>query len=301
MLKIKAVSKTYGSERVLKQISLSIPKGRCFGLVGPNGAGKSTLIKIIANIIHDFKGEVQFNDPIIRKSPKRYIGYVPQEICLEQTVSAQQNLNFFGKLYGLKGKQLQERTEEVLSYIGLTSRKKDKVETFSGGMKRRLNIGCALIHQPKIMIMDEPTVGIDPQSRKYIFDIIKHLKKTGCTIIYTSHYMEEVEELCDEVAFIDKGNVIEEGQIESLIKRYSIPSIYIKGENCLPEDAGQFGTISNKKDGYVIITKNPLYAMERIIQHCRDRENKLDRLELVQPRLEDIFFTLTGKKLRDNK
>ena len=113
--------------------------------------------------------------------------------------------------------------------------------------------------------------------------------------------MEEVEELCDEVAFIDKGNVIEEGQIESLIKRYSIPSIYIKGENCLPEDAGQFGTISNKKDGYVIITKNPLYAMERIIQHCRDRENKLDRLELVQPRLEDIFFTLTGKKLRDNK
>lgn len=208
MLTIKEVSKQYKNTKALENISLSIPNGCCFGLVGPNGAGKSTLIKIISNIIQDFEGDIQFNDSIIRKSPKQYIGYVPQEICLEQSVTAQRNLDFFGKLYGLKGKQLQERTEEVLSFIGLINRSKDKVATFSGGMKRRLNIGCALIHQPKIIIMDEPTVGIDPQSRKYIFDIINRLKKAGCTIIYTSHYMEEVEELCDQVAFIDNGKII---------------------------------------------------------------------------------------------
>lgn len=299
LLTINKISKYYGDAEVLKQVSLTIPKGSCYGLVGPNGAGKSTLIKIIATIIQDYEGKVLFNSNELDKHAKSKIGYIPQEICLEQTVSAIQNLYFFGKLYGLKGKQLQNRAQEVLSYIGLLDRGKDKVLTFSGGMKRRLNIGCALMNHPTTIIMDEPTVGIDPQSRRYIFDMINQLKQSGCTIIYASHYMEEVEQLCDEVAFIDDGKIVESGQVDTLLQKYAVPSIFIKGKNCLPEDIDQFGTIGERKGGYLLSTKNPLVAMDKVLQYCRQNNRLLERLELVQPQLEDVFFSLTGNQLRD--
>ena len=246
MLTIKKTSKSYGKTQALKDVSLSIPQGSCYGLVGPNGAGKSTLMKIIATIIQDYDGEVSFHNGKQGSDIKSTLGYIPQEICLEQTVTAFQNLYYFGKIYGLKGKQLKQRAEEVLSYIGLSERGNEKVLTFSGGMKRRLNIGCALMNDPTVIIMDEPTVGIDPQSRRYIFDMITQLKQSGCTIIYASHYMEEVEQLCDEVAFIDHGKIAESGTIDHLLQKHAVPSIFIKGKNPLPEDIEQFGMISEE-------------------------------------------------------
>lgn len=300
VLTIDKVSKKYGKTHALKEISLTIPHGSCYGLVGPNGAGKSTLIKIISTIIQDYHGEILFRNKSANNITKKEVGYVPQEICLEQTLTALQNLMFFGKIYGLHGRMLRRRAEEVLSYIGLTERGKDKVFTFSGGMKRRLNIGCALLNDPALIIMDEPTVGIDPQSRRYIFDMIAKMKLTGRTIIYASHYMEEVEQLCDEVAFIDQGKIVENGQTNELLQKYSIPSIFIKGDNCIPEDIEQFGTIVEEQNGgFLLTTKWPLESMKKVIQYCQEKERHIERLELVQPRLEDIFFSLTGNQLRD--
>ncbi|PAV30507.1 ABC transporter ATP-binding protein [Virgibacillus profundi] len=299
MLTITNMEKHYGKIAALKEVSLTIPSGSCYGLVGPNGAGKSTLIKILASIIHDYKGEALINEILLNHDLKEKIGYIPQDICLEEDISAIGNLHFFGKLYGIKGKQLLKRTQEVLRLVGLSERSKDKVNTFSGGMKRRLNIGCALMHQPDLIIMDEPTVGIDPQSRRYIFQMIEDFKNAGCTIIYASHYMEEVEELCDHVAFIDKGEIVENGSVAELLQKYAIPSIYIKGSNITLEVVEKYGTASTKKGGYLLQTNEPLQVMENIILYCRENNIELERLELVQPRLEDVFFTLTGSKLRD--
>src|SRR5690625_3299670 len=256
-------------------------------------------MKIIATIIQDYDGEVSFHNGKQGSDIKSTLGYIPQEICLEQTVTALQNLYYFGKIYGLKGKQLKQRAEEVLAYIGLPERGNEKVLTFSGGMKRRLNIGCALMNDPKVIIMDEPTVGIDPQSRRYIFEMITQLKRAGCTIIYASHYMEEVEQLCDEVAFIDQGKIVESGSIEHLLRKYAVPSIFIKGQSPLPENIEQLGTISEKNGGYLLTTTSPLTAMDQILKHYLDHKQELERLELVQPRLEDVFFSLTGNQLRD--
>lgn len=299
MLTIQNVTKNYGKRTALKQVSFTIPEGSCYGFVGPNGAGKSTLLKILASIIQDYRGEITFSKQINNSNRKKQIGYVPQEICLEQTLSAYSNLYFFGKLYGLKGKALQLRASEVLQDIGLTERAKDKVIHFSGGMKRRLNIGCALMHQPKLIIMDEPTVGIDPQSRAFIFEMIKQLKQDNCTIIYASHYMEEVEQLCDEVTFIDQGEIVEKGMVDDLLQKYAVPSIFIKVSDTLPNNLKQFGTLSKSKGGYLLTTETPLRAMEAALHVYQDDADKLERLELVQPSLEEVFFSLTGSQLRD--
>jgi ABC-2 type transport system ATP-binding protein len=295
MLLIQDIKKQYNRTHALKGVSLHIPKGVCFGLVGPNGAGKTTLIKILASVIQDFEGNVQFDS----KNIQRTIGYVPQEICMELTLTALDNLYFFGKLYGLKGRALKTRAQEVLGDIGLAEHAKDKVLTFSGGMKRRLNIGCALMHNPKIIIMDEPTVGIDPQSRRYIFQMIERLKQEECTIIYASHYMEEIEQLCDEVAMIDQGEIVEHGKIAVLLQKYSVPSVYVSGKNCLPEDLDQFCDVEQERAGYLLKTKNPISIMERILTYAKANQGQLIRLELVQPRLEEVFFSLTGSQLRD--
>lgn len=293
MLAVKNVSKTYDSVRALNNVSINIPNGVCYGLVGPNGAGKSTLIKIIASIIHDFDGEIHCS------GQKNRIGYVPQDIALEETVSALDNLSFFGKLYGLRGKELKTRINKVLADIGLEERKKDKVQSFSGGMKRRLNIGCAILHQPDLIIMDEPTVGIDPQSRLHIFQMIERFKKEGRTVIYASHYMEEIERLCDEAAFIDRGEIVENGTVEGLLKKYANPAVYVKGRNCLPENISQYGTVSERNGGFFITSNAPLEVMEKIIECSKRHNSDIEQLELVRPRLEEVFFSLTGSQLRD--
>lgn len=292
LLTLNGIYKNYGKKTVLSNISLQVSKGSCLGLVGPNGAGKSTLIKIIASIIQDYRGELRFSDSV-------RIGYVPQDISLEETVSAKDNLQFFGRLYGLSGKALKERISEVLREIGLEKREKDKVQTFSGGMKRRLNIGCAILHEPDLIIMDEPTVGIDPQSRQHIFQMVDRFREAGKTIIYASHYMEEIERLCDEAAFIDHRKIVENGTIQQILQKHAVPSIFVKGGNALPDKINEFGSVAAKNGGYIVQTNRPLDAMEFVLQFYKEKNDQLERLELVQPKLEDVFFSLTGKELRD--
>ena len=300
MLIIDRILKRYGNERAVANISLKIPQGICFGLVGPNGAGKSTLMKIIATIIQADEGQILLNNQRLNSSMKKLIGYVPQEICVEQTVSAIENLKFFGKLYGLKGTALKKRVHEVLAEIGLEDKAQKKVSTFSGGMKRRLNIGCALMNNPQLILMDEPTVGIDPQSRKYIYKMIEAFKKNGRTIIYASHYIEEVEQLCDEVAVIDDGHIIEQGLIDALYQKYSKQAIYVDDDRCLPPNIKDYGHVSKQDKDYVITTDDPLEVMEKIIAFCRRENRPLNRITLNKHQLEDIFFSLTGSQLRDS-
>jgi len=299
MLTIKNVTKRYDKTEALKDISMTIPGGICYGLVGPNGAGKSTLIKIITSIIRDYEGKIEFNEQRISDKTKQKLGYVPQDIVLEENITASGNLYLFGRIYGLKGNKLAQRKKEILTLIGLSERSKDKVSTFSGGMKRRLNIGCALMHNPELIIMDEPTVGIDPQSRQYIFQMIEELKTAGKTVIYASHYMEEVERLCDDVAFLDRGKLIENGAVSELLQQYAIPSIYIKAERISAEQLESYGDVSQEKDAFFIYTEEALPAMENLISYCREKKIDVERLELVRPRLEDVFFQLTGSNLRD--
>ena len=245
---------------MLSDISLHIPEGVCYGLVGPNGAGKSTLLKIISSVIRDHSGNIHFSKQI-------RIGYVPQEIALEETLTARDNLRFFGKLYGLNGRELNQRIMKVLHDIGLESRAKDKVSTFSGGMKRRLNIGCAMLHEPDLIIMDEPTVGIDPQSRKFIFQMIDQMKEKGCTILYARHYMEEIEQLCDAAAFIDHGQIVEKGPLYDILHKHAAPAVFVKGESCVPPIVD--GKCSENNGGYVINTRKPLETMNEVIDYCK--------------------------------
>ena len=294
MLSITDISKWYGTKEVLKDISINLKEGSCFGLIGPNGAGKSTLMKIIVGIIISDDGIINANNL------KKEVGYVPQEICLVENVTALQNLIFFGRLYNLKGKALQKRAEEVLTYIGLTERKKDKVKTFSGGMKRRLNIGCALMNEPRLVIMDEPTVGIDPQSRNYILKMVERMKQENRTIIYSTHYIEEAEKICDEVAFIDKGKIIHQNTMEELLRNHAVPAIYfkLKGSHSKMTDHELLGNIQAYKNGFVLTTKNPMQTMDKMLQISKENSFVFEHFELMQPRLEDIFFKLTGTDLR---
>ncbi|WP_237706188.1 ABC transporter ATP-binding protein [Ornithinibacillus scapharcae] len=298
LLSVQDVKKQYNHTTALNGVSLDIPSSICFGLVGPNGAGKSTLIKILASVIQDYEGTVRY-ERMETGQMKNEVGYVPQEICLEPTLSALDNLYFFGRLYGLRGKKLKSRAQIVLQDIGLEEHGKDKVLTFSGGMKRRLNIGCALMHNPNIIIMDEPTVGIDPQSRKYIFQMIEDLKRRACTIVYASHYMEEVEQLCDEIAMMDNGYIVEQGNIKDILRKYTYPSVFVRGVDCLPKDIEQYCRVETRNGGYLVRAVNPLEVMAKILNYSKENQGQINQLELVQPRLEDVFFTLTGSQLRD--
>lgn len=302
MIEIKDISKHYGEKKALDHVNVTISEGVCFGLVGPNGAGKSTLMKILSTILLDYKGEATFDGKAIRSHTeyvKNNIGYIPQDIVLNETLSAKDNLLYFGRIYGLTGKILHDKVAEILRLVGLTDRAKDAVKTFSGGMKRRINIGCALMHSPKFIIMDEPTVGVDPQSRSYIFDIIDDLKKQGSTILYSSHYMEEIENHCDEMAIIDHGRVLEYGKVHHILKKYSTPTIYVEADGLQEEMLQHIGKPQHKNSGFLIEVDTPITALNDISQLLTHHGFTVSRLEISSRTLEDIFLTLTGKNLRD--
>ncbi|GLY12578.1 ABC transporter ATP-binding protein [Pseudobacillus badius] len=294
MLQVEKVSKSYGTNKALNNVLLTIPKGTCYGLIGPNGSGKSTLIKIISRIIRSYEGKIKYIG-----GSKGTLGYVPQDISLEETLTARTNLEFFGQIHGLKGSPLKKKAERILKDIGLLDRADDIVESFSGGMKRRLNIGCALMHDPELIILDEPTVGVDPQSRRYIFNIVNQLKQQEKTMIYVSHYMEEIENLCDYVAFIDKGNIVEKGEIKELLNRYANPAVYFEAEDSAKLLSKENFTFAPYKTGVIIQTNDPLKTFTELVNLSRDHEFIPEQLSLFKPRLEDLFFQLTGTDLRD--
>ncbi len=229
IIEVKNLEKSYKNKKVVKGISFDVKQGEILGFLGPNGAGKSTTINILSTVLKSDKGEIKF---LGRKATedvmniKRNIGVVPQDLAIYEEISAEKNVRFFASLYGLKGKKLNENVKEILEFVGLYDKRLDIPKTFSGGMKRRLNIACAIAHNPKLIIMDEPTVGIDPQSRNHILNSIKKLKKRGATILYTTHYMEEVEEIADRIIIMDHGTIIAEGTKEELKKNIEDERVY---------------------------------------------------------------------------
>ncbi|MDT8718953.1 ABC transporter ATP-binding protein [Clostridium sp. 19966] len=309
ILKISCLEKSYKDRRALKGISVEVKQGEILCFLGPNGAGKSTTINILATALKADGGEINFlgrkilgND----KEFKRNLGIVPQNIAIYEEVSAENNVKFFASLYGLKGKELEKKTEEALEFVGLTDRKKDKPKTFSGGMKRRLNIACAIAHNPKIIIMDEPTVGIDSQSRNHILDSIRKLKKKGATIIYTTHYMEEVEEISTRIVIIDHGEVIAEGSKEELKESFAQEKIYkLQLEN--PEKLVKqelFGIEGIKKvelkDNLLEVNAiKGIENLDKIISTIMKYDVKITNVTSIAPSLETVFLKLTGRSLRD--
>ena len=309
MLKVENLYKNYGNIRAVDGISFEVKRGEVFGLLGPNGAGKSTTISIISTLIPPTKGEIIFEGESIFKNPKNIrqkLGVVPQDIALYPTLSGYENLRFWGNLYGLKGQELKQRINETADIIGLHERLKDKVEKYSGGMKRRLNIGAALLHMPDLLIMDEPTVGIDPQSRSHILDTVFKLNDRGITIIYTTHYMEEAENLCSRICIMDEGKIIASGTQQELvelvkektqinIKLDSINESIIDGLKNIP------GIIDAKIDEDIIILygENGDILLAQIIAKVSEHKNRIQSIDVKKPNLEAVFLHLTGKALRD--
>lgn len=309
IIEVKNVTKRFNDKLVLDNISYQVKEGEIFGFIGPNGAGKSTLINIMTSLLTPDSGTIKIcGYDILKESikAKECIGYVPQEIALMEEVNAYDNLEFFGALYGLKGKLLKERIEEALKVTGLEKVKKQKVKKFSGGMKRRLNIAIAILHHPKILILDEPTVGVDPQSRNHIFSFIKNVcKEWGTTIIYTSHYMEEIEELCNRVFIIDLGKEVAYGNKDDIKtsvfsnNKVIIETQGISGETLIKlKDLNGVDKISDR-DNIIILTINPKFKLANVLSLLEKISVDIRKISYEDAKLEDVFLSLTGKTLRD--
>jgi ABC-2 type transport system ATP-binding protein len=310
LLEINSLSKSFKGKRVLDNISFSIEKGEVLCLLGPNGAGKSTTINILLGLLGRDSGTITYNGKVVSRSHlrayKQKLGVVPQDLALYEELSAQQNARFFTSLYGLRGSNLDEAVEEALQFAGLTDRRKDKVKTFSGGMKRRLNIACAIAHHPELVIMDEPTVGIDPQSRNHILDSIKKLQADGITILYTTHYMEEVEAISSRIIIIDHGKIIAEGTKEKLKENIQSEKCYhIELEEGSPVPTEGFydveGVKEAKSDGNKIdiVSLRGVENLDRIISLISDAGAHIRNIAGEEASLETVFLKLTGRKLRD--
>lgn len=307
---IKKLKKSYGDHLAVDRISLQVEKGQIYGMLGPNGAGKSTTINMICGLLKPSGGEIYILGDRIHRGAmkvKNEIGLVPQDIAIYEDLSAYENVKFFGSLYGLKGANLKKKALEALDFVGLRERCKEKPSKYSGGMKRRLNIACAIVHQPKLIIMDEPTVGIDPQSRNHILASIKKLNEMGCTVIYTSHYMEEVQAICSHIAIIDKGHIIAEGSLSDIIEKNSDTNIItIYAINTITESAVKslkmiHGVSSVQVDNSRLIVYNQPGSdnLDQIILALKQHDISIKNVESKLNDLETIFLNLTGKKLRD--
>lgn len=310
MLELVNLSKRYKDVYAVKNLNMYIERGEIVGLLGPNGAGKSSAISMLSTLIEPTEGEVLFEKKSVLQNPnplRAVTGVVPQEIALYESLTAEENLYFFGRIYQLSRQTLRQKIEEVLEIIGLTDRKKDVVKKFSGGMKRRLNIGVALLHEPEILIMDEPTVGIDPQSRNYILETVKRLnQERGMTILYTSHYMEEVEYLCDRIYIMDQGHVIAVGtkqEIKDLLS--SEQAVHIEAEmlNELFTTALKEGPTIKEvlidEQTVTIIVPEEMNIFQLVTRLADEANVSLKSVHIKSPTLEDVFLHLTGRALRD--
>ncbi len=307
MIHVSNLQKSFGHVQALNGISFNITDGEFYGLLGPNGAGKTTTISILSSILKPDEGEVIISGYNLLKNPvecKNVIGVIPQEIALYNELSALENLMFWGSLYLIPAGTIRKRAIELLQLFGLFERRKDKVKTYSGGMKRRINIAAALLHKPEILFMDEPTVGIDPQSRNLIFEVIEKLHRDGMTIIYTTHYMEEAERFCDRIGIIDNGQIIAQGTLNELKMETSVKEAVVI--TCELATAGRLNEIiSLWKDSKRIDNKAYFYSgkvredMSKIIQLCNQAGIEILNIEFQKTNLETIFLDLTGKQLRD--
>lgn len=309
ILEIENLIKKFNGVAAVDNMNLEIEAGEIFGLLGPNGAGKSTTIHIICCLLSMDSGKVKLLGRDIKRETnfaKENIGIVPQEIAIYEDLTASENIKFFASLYGLKGRELHERVEEALAFVGLSDKAKAFPKGFSGGMKRRLNIACAIAHRPKLIIMDEPTVGIDPQSRNHILQSVRKLNQMGCTVIYTSHYMEEVEEICTRLAIMDHGKVIAQGTKEEL-KSIVTDTVCILITVDQPEniDVNKLKEINGvtaveiEENTVKIYSTTDTNNLDKIILYFTTNQYNIKNIESQKPDLETVFLTLTGRKLRD--
>jgi ABC-2 type transport system ATP-binding protein len=309
MLQVENLAKTFGEIRAVDGVSFRVDAGRIFGLLGPNGAGKTTTIAMICGLVPPGAGRITVDGLDLRTQPaavKRRLGVVPQEIALYEDLTARENLDFWGGIYGLKGKALAARREELLTLVGLADRAREPVRNFSGGMKRRLNLALGLVHEPKLILLDEPTVGIDPQARINVLDVVRGLARDGAAVLYTTHYLEEAESLCDELAIMDHGTIHAQGTVEALKAAL--------GEGSVLTLQGAFG----KQDVAAAVERSgELRALElddgrALLNVPRGRAGVGAALEILyasglqladvtikEPNLEDLFLKLTGRELRD--
>lgn len=307
ILKMENVIKRFGNHLALDYLNLEVKRGEVVGLLGPNGAGKTTCIQTIVGLLPVDEGEItvfHMKQNGKNRDIKRKIGYVTQEITIYEDMTVKENLSFFGNLYGLKKPELETRIQEVAKIIGLEDRIHDRPKHFSGGMKRRLNIGCSLLHQPELLIMDEPTVGIDPQSRNYILEFVKKISSIGVSVLYTSHYIEEVAAISDRVYIMDQGHVIASGTIPELIGRiqgdsHILVDVAIGDEKKRDEllaipDIKEVVLNGNQ---YHIVVAGGVSIIDKIVEILSPL--RIMNINSKQPNLEDVFLTLTGKQLRD--
>jgi len=311
ILEVNKLVKKYGDFTAVNGISFEIMEGEIFSLLGPNGAGKTTTILMLSTLYVPTSGEATVGGHSITKEPmavRNLIGMVPQELALYEELTARENLSFWGQMYGLSGKALKIRVDEVLEQIGLTDRAKERVKAYSGGMKRRVNIGVGLLHKPKLLFMDEPTVGIDPQSRRAILDSVKDLNKQGMTVLYTTHYMEEAEELSDRVGIVDHGELIALGTQAELTKQVGEMETLILhvGENDDPERlAAAIRTLKMVRKADVtdhtvtIIVPQAEEALAPAVTKANELGIKIHSVDMREPNLEAVFLHLTGRALRD--
>jgi ABC-2 type transport system ATP-binding protein len=311
VLEIRQLTKKFGDFAAVDNLSLSVQEGEIFGLLGPNGAGKSTTIHMTASLLPATKGEIAIMGKSIAKHSrhaKSAIGFVPQDLAIYEDMTAYENVHFFAGLYGLRGAELKRSALEALEFVGLADRKASYPRSFSGGMKRRLNIACAIAHKPKLIIMDEPTVGIDPQSRSYILNSVRKLNRQGSTIIYTSHYMEEVEEICSRIAIMDHGKIIAEGtqaELKATITNQRNMDIAVRGRDIDDQLLERLREIvgvqaAELAEGTIRISSAvEINTFHPIMQQLVASGVEIRGVESREPTLETVFLTLTGRSLRD--
>ena len=321
------LTKKFGNFEAVKGVSFAVEEGEVFGLLGPNGAGKTTTISMLTTVLKPTSGTARIGGYDILQEPmkvKETIGLVPQDLALYPTLSARTNLNFFGSIYGLRGKELADRVDDVLDVVALTDRQKDAVEKFSGGMKRRVNIAAGLVHHPRLLFLDEPTVGVDPQSRNHIFEsVLKLNRERGMSIIYTSHYMEEVELLCSRVAIVDQGVIIAMDTVKNLINMLGGGVIHVGLRQFNPTLLGEIAGLGAVKSAIMlpaaadgkeaapageaaeVVTMVKVEALQsqealvNLIRYINDKDLAIASMEILEPNLESVFLHLTGKKLRE--
>ena len=309
IVEVEHLSKKFGTHIAVDEVSFAVMKGTILGLLGPNGAGKSTIINIITGLLNKTSGQISlFGKELSEKNRelRKRIGVVPQELALYYDLSAEENVRYFGGLYGLRGKDLQQATEKSLKLVGLWERRKDKPGKFSGGMQRRLNIAMAIVHEPEFVIMDEPTVGIGPQSRNYIIETIEKMRDAGKTSIYTSHYMEEVERLADTIVIIDHGKVIASGTEAELVnlitdKKNIKITVANPQDVVLAELEQQSSVLQTNMEGNTLIVTVAVEsnALNHLLMDLIKQGVEVDSVEQQRINLETVFLNLTGRKLRD--
>jgi ABC-2 type transport system ATP-binding protein len=311
MLEVNSLSKSYGKQTAVSGVSFRANRGETIGLLGPNGAGKTTTVSIIAGLLNADSGEVLIEGKKVKSDTdpvKLKIGLVPQDMALYDQLTARDNLTFFAALYSMNGKSAQQAIDDALNLVALSDRSNDKVKTFSGGMKRRLNLAGALLHDPQILLLDEPTVGVDPQSRNAIFDNLKTLKQRGKTLIYTTHYMEEAERLCDRIVIIDHGKVVANDTLQGLHKILPVTNVIAveldRADGFKPEDLLALPEVKS-----AAMDQNTLrvgvHDLSRgaptVLRWLAENGHSYHHLSSEQPNLETVFLTLTGRSLRDSK